>query len=151
MPCKYFNMIVESRWLLFMDFYLSCHRMNYRMHVTLISFERKGNWVRGQSSAWPKPQNWFAARLCFLCSLHRAKEMLRPRKCPRCSSCRQDLFQRQLFHRASPTTGPHTTTAAADHAVGYASSSTRSALEETLPITGPVFSVIAMCHDISKM
>lgn len=60
------------------------------------------------------------------------------------------LISKAAFPRSSPHPGPHTASAA-DHAVGYVSSSTRSALEETLPITGPVFSVIAMCHDISKM
>lgn len=83
-----------------MDFWLSCHRMNYRMHVTLISLKRKRNWVREQSIAWSKPWSCFAARSCFLCSLHRAKVMLPPRKCLSCSSCRQDLFQRQPFHGA---------------------------------------------------
>ena len=134
-----------------MDFCLSCHRMTYRMHVTLISLERKRNRVREPSTPWPKPRSCFAARSCFLCSLHRATVMLCPRKCPSCSNHRQDLFQRELFHGALPIAGPHATIAATDHAVGYASSSTRSALEETLPITGPVFSVIAMCHDISTM
>lgn len=60
------------------------------------------------------------------------------------------LISKAAFPHSSPHPGPHTSSVT-DHAVGYASSSTRSALEETLPITGPVFSVIAMCHDISKM
>jgi hypothetical protein len=46
---------------------------------------------------------------------------------------------------------PHTTIVAGNYAASHVSSSTRSALEETLPITVPVFSVIAMCHGISKM
>lgn len=61
------------------------------------------------------------------------------------------LISKAAFPHSAPPPGPHILTAAADHAVGSASSSTRSAPEETFPITEPVFSVIAMCHDISKM